>query len=110
MLGNITSYLRCKGTLCHNEICRNCAGVGPKTAIPMETLFPKASRKARDLLGRMLTVDAAERITVTSALNHPFLSKYHDPDDEPICIPVFDFEFEKQASAQFSKKLERHFR
>ena len=69
----------------------------------METLFPKASRKARDLISKMLTMDASNRISVTKALNHPFLSKYHDPDDEPICIPVFDFEFERQASVEFGK-------
>ena len=67
----------------------------------METLFPKASRKARDLISKMLTMDAPNRISVTMALNHPFLSKYHDPDDEPICIPVFDFEFERQVSLEF---------
>lgn len=82
------------------KACCNGVGVGPKTAVSMETLFPKARRKARDLLSKMLAIDAPERITVTKALTHPFLSKYHDPSDEPICIPVFDFEFEKQASAE----------
>ena len=72
------------------------AGWGQRDPIPLIKLFPKAPKKAIDLLGKMLAVDPANRIAVTEALRHPYLSKYHDPDDEPICIPVFNFDFEKQ--------------
>jgi len=46
----------------------------------------------------MLVWDPAERITVTEALEHPYLSQLHDPEDEPtIAEPLspFDFDFEK---------------
>lgn len=72
------------------------AGLGQRPAIPWTTLFPRASKKALDLLGKMLVINPADRVTVERALQHPFLSKYHDPDDEPICVPTFEFDFEKE--------------
>ena len=44
----------------------------------------------------MLALDPDERLTVEAALEHPYLSKYHDPDDEPVCIPAFNFDFENE--------------
>uniref|UniRef100_A0A3B4XL48 mitogen-activated protein kinase n=1 Tax=Seriola lalandi dorsalis TaxID=1841481 RepID=A0A3B4XL48_SERLL len=64
-------------------------------AMPLAKLYPQAEPQALDLLGAMLRFDPRERISVTQALEHPYLSKYHDPDDEPICVPAFDFEFDK---------------
>ena len=72
------------------------AELGQRTAIPWKTLFPKASKKAIDLLSKMLVVNPANRISVDKALQHLFLNKYHDPDDEPICVPAFNFDFEKE--------------
>ncbi|XP_074640952.1 uncharacterized protein LOC141898768 [Tubulanus polymorphus] len=69
--------------------------MGEKTAVPLETILPSASKKMIDLLSKMLILDPRKRITVDEALRHPFLSKYHDPDDEPTCAP-FDFSFENK--------------
>ncbi|XP_053326485.1 mitogen-activated protein kinase 7 [Spea bombifrons] len=63
--------------------------------VPWSSLFPQGDRKALDLLSKMLRFDPRERISVREALRHPFLSKYHDPDDEPECVPAFDFGFDK---------------
>nr|BAE48519.1 ERK5 [Xenopus laevis] len=63
--------------------------------VPWATLYPQAGKKALDLLSKMLRFDTRDRISVAEALRHPFLSKYHDPDDEPECIPAFDFGFDK---------------
>lgn len=60
----------------------------------MEELFPYASDLFRDLLGRMLVFNPKNRITVEEALQHPYLSSLHDPDDEPLCDRVFSFEFD----------------
>jgi len=45
----------------------------------------------------MLTYDPEERITVSGALEHPYLKQLHFPDDEPTTDPVsaYDFDFEK---------------
>ena len=37
----------------------------------------------------MITFDPAERISVAEALKHPWLSTYHNPDDEPDCAESF---------------------
>uniref|UniRef100_A0A8C5Q1L7 Mitogen-activated protein kinase n=1 Tax=Leptobrachium leishanense TaxID=445787 RepID=A0A8C5Q1L7_9ANUR len=63
--------------------------------VPWSNLYPQGDRKALDLLSKMLRFDPRERISVQEALRHPFLSKYHDPDDEPECVPAFDFGFDK---------------
>lgn len=55
---------------------------------PFSQLFPSANPKAIDLLERMLTFDPDKRITVYEALEHPYLSAYHDPADEPVGKPI----------------------
>lgn len=54
-------------------------------------LFPTANPLALDLIEKMLTLDPYERITVEEALKHPYLSVWHDPQDEPECQVKFDF-------------------
>lgn len=66
-----------------------------RSAVPLAKLYPNAEPEALDLLAAMLRFDPRERISVTQALEHPYLAKYHDPDDEPTCVPAFDFEFDK---------------
>lgn len=68
----------------------------PKAKVEMRTLFPAASDVLRDLLDRMLIFDPRRRITVEEALEHPYLTSLHDPEDEPTCASVFYFPFEHQ--------------
>jgi hypothetical protein len=46
-----------------------------------------------------LKFDPDERISVTAALEHPYLAELHSIEDEPIReegpVSYFDFEFEK---------------
>lgn len=51
---------------------------------------------ALDLLEKLLIFDPTKRITVEEALEHPYLSAYHDPKDEPttLLIPIEEFEFD----------------
>jgi hypothetical protein len=44
----------------------------------------------------MLEFNPYKRITVEEALEHPYLSSLHLPEDEPVSDPVskFDFQFE----------------
>eukprot|EP00743_Colponemidia_sp_Colp-15_P001682 GILK01001838.1.p1 GENE.GILK01001838.1~~GILK01001838.1.p1 ORF type:complete len:394 (-),score=37.18 GILK01001838.1:268-1449(-) len=70
--------------------------LGKKSPKTFESLFPDANPTALDLLRKMLTFDPAKRISVTEALQHPYLAALHCPEDEPIAEPVskreFDFE------------------
>jgi mitogen-activated protein kinase 7 len=72
--------------------------MGHKDPIPWAKMYPKANKKAINFLNRMLVLNPKNRITVEQALVHPYLNKYHDPDDEPICIPTFNFDFESKVS------------
>uniref|UniRef100_A0A672RMQ4 Mitogen-activated protein kinase n=1 Tax=Sinocyclocheilus grahami TaxID=75366 RepID=A0A672RMQ4_SINGR len=67
-----------------------------KAPEPLAALYPHAEPSALDLLGAMLRFDPRERISACQALEHPYLAKYHDPDDEPVCVPAFNFEFDRQ--------------
>ncbi|XP_004456799.1 mitogen-activated protein kinase 7 [Dasypus novemcinctus] len=69
----------------------------PRQPVPWETVYPGADRQALSLLGRMLRFEPGSRISAAAALRHPFLAKYHDPDDEPDCAPPFDFAFDREA-------------
>ncbi|KAL0078906.1 hypothetical protein F4703DRAFT_1778270 [Phycomyces blakesleeanus] len=62
--------------------------------VPFQNLYPKANPLAIDLLNKLLTFDPAKRMTVEEALEHPYLSTYHDEDDEPAHQHNFDFTFE----------------
>lgn len=63
----------------------------PMRKVPFELLFPKANPLALDLMERMLAFSPYDRISVKDALNHPYLSIWHDPQDEPECKVKFDF-------------------
>ena len=67
-----------------------------KEPVPLDKLYPNNDLHpdALDLLGRMLIMDPRERISVVDALGHKYLEKYHDIDDEPLCFPPFEFDFE----------------
>lgn len=64
----------------------------PKKSFP--SLFPSANPDALDLLDRMLAFDPSTRISVEQALEHPYLSIWHDASDEPDCPTTFNFDFE----------------
>ncbi|KAI0367000.1 kinase-like protein [Pilatotrama ljubarskyi] len=61
-----------------------------KKRVPFEKLIPTADAQAVDLLTKLLQFDPAERITVAEALEHPWLSAYHDVSDEPECPTKFE--------------------
>ncbi|XP_003388915.1 PREDICTED: mitogen-activated protein kinase 1-like [Amphimedon queenslandica] len=65
-----------------------------KPTVPWSRLYPKADPKALDILGKMLTFNPDERISVDAALAHPYLEQYYDPDDEPVAEVPFKFEME----------------
>ncbi|XP_072328913.1 mitogen-activated protein kinase 14B isoform X2 [Scyliorhinus torazame] len=62
----------------------------PKGKKDFRQVFPDMKKEAVDLLEKMLHLDPDERITACDALAHPYLSEYHDPDNEPVAEPYDD--------------------
>lgn len=46
-----------------------------------------------DILERLLELDPEKRITAADALSHPFVTAYHDPEDEPVSDHQLDWSF-----------------
>jgi len=62
--------------------------------VPLHERFPKARAEAVDLLSKMLRFNPHKRYTAEQCLAHPYLSEYHDPEDEPVADQTFEWEFE----------------
>lgn len=76
--------------------------------VPFVNLYPHANPDALDLLEKMLAFDPQYRITVDEALEHPYLSVWHDPADEPICLEKFGFSFESINEIEELKEMVIH--
>lgn len=68
----------------------------------LKKIFPMLSEGALDLLEQMLQINPSTRITIQGALEHPWLTSLHKPDEEPSC-PEFniEFEYEKAIKTEF---------
>ncbi|KAG5018270.1 hypothetical protein JHK87_014125 [Glycine soja] len=56
---------------------------------PLLQLYPNAHPLAIDLLAKMLVFDPTKRISVTQALQHPYMAPLYDPNcDPPAVIPI----------------------
>ncbi|EFJ31695.1 hypothetical protein SELMODRAFT_449429 [Selaginella moellendorffii] len=64
--------------------------------IPLERLYPRANPLALNLIDQMLVFDPKKRLTVTDALEHPYLSMLHDAALEPSASAAFEFDFEDE--------------
>ncbi|KAJ7845722.1 kinase-like domain-containing protein, partial [Mycena olivaceomarginata] len=73
----------------------------PSMAIPLQSLFPSATAYAVDLLQKLLTFDPKKRLSATECITHQYLELYHDPEDEPDCLPPDSsyLEFDLDASS-----------
>lgn len=49
--------------------------------MPLISLNCLAASQARDLLSKMLVIDASKRISVSEALQHPYINVWYDPTE-----------------------------
>ncbi|KAL2619847.1 hypothetical protein R1flu_000052 [Riccia fluitans] len=64
--------------------------------VSLARLYPRANPLAINLIDRMLVFDPRKRVTVTEALEHPYLSMLHDATVEPSAPAPFEFDFEEE--------------
>ncbi|PAV74686.1 hypothetical protein WR25_19465 [Diploscapter pachys] len=58
---------------------------GPKVAVPWQAIFPKATKQVIHLVSMLLQLNPRKRATAEQALEHPYVSQYHDSRFEPSC-------------------------
>lgn len=71
------------------------ATIPPTKKVSLESIFPTASEDAIDLMKKLLKFNPSDRLTVEESLEHPYVSQFHNIDNEPICkkiitIPIDD--------------------
>lgn len=73
--------------------------------IPLTDLYPNANPLAIDLLNRMLVFDPSQRISVTEALEHPYMSGLFDPNaDPPAQVPI-DLDIDEDVGEDVIREL-----
>ncbi|KAJ6794404.1 mitogen-activated protein kinase 4 [Iris pallida] len=74
-------------------------------AIPLSTLYPNAPPLAIDLLQKMLVFDPSKRISVTEALDHPYMSLLFDPSANPPAPCPIDLNLEEELGEGMIREL-----
>lgn len=67
---------------------------GGQPVAPLRHVLLEASSLATNLIALLLTFDSQHRVSASDCLQHPFLSKYANCDDEPVCDAPFNIEDE----------------
>ncbi|KAG7905017.1 hypothetical protein KL905_002812 [Ogataea polymorpha] len=80
-------------TICSENTLRFVQSLPHKEPVPLSERFKGVEPEAVDLLSKMLVFDPRKRVTAEQALEHPYLSPYHDPSDEPTAEEKFDWSF-----------------
>ena len=71
------------------------ATIPPTKKVSLDSVFPTASEDAIDLMKQLMKFNPKDRLTVEEALEHPYVSQFHNIDNEPVCkkiitIPIDD--------------------
>ncbi|VAI34505.1 unnamed protein product [Triticum turgidum subsp. durum] len=70
--------------------------------IPM---YPQADPLAIDLLQKMLVFDPSNRISVTEALEHPYMSTLYDPDANPPAQAPIDLDIDEKLGVDMIREM-----
>ena len=52
----------------------------------MSELFKNADEIALDLIEKLIVFRPSKRLSAEEALDHPFFKRFHDPEEEPLCV------------------------
>lgn len=56
---------------------------GQREPLPWSTILPNATSKGLNLINKMMQIAPWKRYSAKEALEHPYLSLYHDSNNEP---------------------------
>merc|ERR1719510_2595869 len=77
----------------------------------LSSIFPNADAESLNLLSRLLQFNPEKRISAFNALKHPFVSHFHNPDEEPSCeneITICIDDNKKLSVSEYRDELYRH--
>ncbi|KAJ5920772.1 CMGC/MAPK/P38 protein kinase [Penicillium verhagenii] len=77
--------------ICAEGTMERIAALPQRKKQPFRNKFKGASFEALDFLERVLVWDPSHRICAADALSHPYMSLYHDPEDEPVAVAPFNW-------------------
>jgi len=73
--------------------------------IPLTSMYPQAHPLAIDLLQKMLVFDPSKRISVTEALEHPYMSPLYDPSANPPAQVPIDLDIDENLSVDMIREM-----
>lgn len=73
--------------------------------VHLSRLYPVADPLAIDLLQRMLVFDPTKRITVTEALQHPYMSNLYNPRLNPPAQVPIDLDIDENLGEQMIREM-----
>ncbi|CAD6251902.1 unnamed protein product [Miscanthus lutarioriparius] len=73
--------------------------------VPLASMYPHAHPLAIDLLQKMLIVDPTKRISVTEALEHPYMSPLYDPSANPPAQVPIDLDIDENISSEMIREM-----
>ena len=78
----------------NRQLRRYLLSLPAKPKVIWQERYPNASVQVLDLLEKLLKFSPDDRSTVEDCLEHPFVEKYSDPDDEPRIKDPFTYQME----------------
>ncbi|KAI4965034.1 hypothetical protein ZWY2020_057628 [Hordeum vulgare] len=73
--------------------------------IPLSSMYPQAHPLAIDLLQKMLVFDPSKRISVTQALEHPYMSPLYDPSANPPAQVPIDLDIDENIGTDMIREM-----
>ncbi|WVZ21149.1 hypothetical protein V8G54_008471 [Vigna mungo] len=72
---------------------------------PFSRLYPNAHPLAIDLLAKMLVFDPTKRISVTEALQHPYMAPLYDPNCDPPAVIPIDLDIDEDLGEEMIREM-----
>ena len=73
--------------------------------MPLSSMYPRAHPLAIDLLQKMLVFDPSKRISVTQALEHPYMSPLYDPSANPPAQVPIDLDIDENIGTDMIREM-----